>query len=93
MHEPMKSPGRSIREVTLFMREHAAWFSVEALVITIFMVAHLGIRLEESTSDIDIETFLTGLACGAFVGGATTAIVAFTALLLLTAMDFWSPRD
>lgn len=93
MNETTKSPGRSIREMTLFMREHAAWFSVEALVIAIFMVAHLGIRLEESTSDIDLETLLAGLACGACVGGMTTAIVAFTALLLLTAMDFWSPRD
>ena len=92
MNLPIKSPDRCGRELVSFLRDHAVWFSFEALVITIFMVVYLGISVETSTHDIDFETCAVGLACGAYIGGITMAIVAFTALVLLTAADFMSRR-
>ena len=92
MNLPIKSLDRSHDQLVPFLRDHAVWFTFEALVITIFMVVHLGISVETSTHDIDFETCVVGLACGACIGGITMAIVACTGLVLLTAADFWSRR-
>jgi len=84
---------RPQNEAWRFLRHHAVWFLLEALFIIAFMAAYLGMELSDAPVELDVTTCIVGLACGAWIGGVTAAIVAFTALFLLLFVDLVSPTD
>lgn len=86
-------PARRNSQALRFLRDHAVWFLLEALFIIGFMAAHLGIELSGEPVDFDATTCIVGLACGAWIGGVTAAIVAFTAFFVLLFVDLLSPTD
>ncbi len=63
------------------------WLLLEVLAAVVFMAVSLGLTVEESGHEIDLDTMLHGLAYGAVVGGVTLAIVAFTVAVMATLID------
>ena len=93
---PVVAAARSARrnsQALRFLQDHAIWFLLEAFFIIAFMAAHLGIELSGAPVDFDATTCIVGLACGAWIGGVTAGVVAFTAFFVLLLVDLLGPKD